>query len=471
MATVKNVGAPISGNADLVYEDYTAIVKGADLTTTQVDDLINAGLVSYASKTYVDAQDGLNATQTYVDAGDATRVRTSTKDVAGGVPGLDAGGRVNINRIDLPTTQKYHQGPWSPASYPGATSLTTETTIFTCGVTDPGFPYKLQVFGVIDARTSLTAEYPVITVRDGSITGPIVARGVGLAYNYQTLGVDFFERTLTNAQGLGPDWSQHAAPGYSDATDGLMVCTGTDAEWQNTVTGPASKLALARRINPLDALTATDNQLIWMTLGFANGYDPAFGAEQSQNTIFGRVNSTGTQYVRIGVTAPGAGDNQLFVWYSTGTGDNSWAGTFIGPAISPGDSLGLRCGSPTDPLNFAALKKDTNGNVSTLLDFTDPSHNTIVGSSNRGWGFGMYTVGRGGGLSPRRPESVSEVRLDPSIVTLPTTPVRVIPLDLGAQTARTGPTTLYVRAARSGASATIDTSAFQPKLYTMAVPA
>lgn len=467
---LKNLGAPISDNTDLVYEDYIDVVKADDLTSSQVDDRINSGLAGYATKTYVDAQDALNATQAYVDAGDATRVRTSTKDVPNGVPGLDAGGRVSVNRINLPASQKYNAGPWSPPSYPGITTVTTETTLLTCPVTDPGFPYKLVIYGQIDAKVSLATEYPVISIRQGSSVGPVVAYGAGVASVYQALGVDLFERTTTYAQGLGSaDWSQNAAPGYSNATDGIISCDGHDAYWNITTVGQASKLIIARRINPVDALTATDYQLAWAAFG-SIGYEPGFGGETGQFTVCGRVNSSGTQYVRAAVNAPGAGDNQVLLYYSTGGGDILMGSVFFGDV---GVMIGLECGTPdgSNPYQYSVYKKDGAGNISGLLGLNDSAHNTMVGPSNRGWGFGMYAATRGGGLTPRRPQSMSEVRLDPAIVTAPASPVRILPTALGSQSTLTGSTTLYIRAARSGSSASVTTTDFMPKIHVCVVPA
>ena len=51
-------------------------------------------------------------------------------------------------------------------------------------VVDPGFTYKLLVTGLVDANTSVDGEFPVIRVRQGSTTGPVVASGAGLAQTY-----------------------------------------------------------------------------------------------------------------------------------------------------------------------------------------------------------------------------------------------------------------------------------------------
>lgn len=472
---LQNLGAPVSDNADLVYEDYIDVVKAADLTTGEIDTRINSGLSGYATDSYVDAQDALNANQAYVDAGDATRVRLTQKDVNNGVPGLDTTGRVSINRINLPTTQKYNAGPWSPPSYPGATALTTEVTLTTCPITDPGFPYKVIVHGQIDSRISVASEYPVITVRQGSTAGPVVASGAGVADIYQALGYDTFNRTTSYAQGLGsPDWTQGATPGFSDATDGAISCNGADAYWNITTVGQVSKMILARRTNPLDAITLTDYQMIWITLG-SIGYEPGFGAETGQTCVFGRINSAGTQFVRAGINAPGTAENQVFLAYSTGSGEIPAGSVFFG-AFGVGDQLGLECGTidGSNPYAYSVYKKDTGGTIQGLLGVNDTSHNTLVGPSNRGWGFGLYAASRnpsGGGQPPRRPMSITEARIEPTLVTPPSAPVRIVSTDIALQSAITGATTLYVRAARSGSAATVNTSAFMPKLHVMVVPA
>ena len=152
MAGLQYVGKTVGANPDLVYKDYVGLVKNADLTIAEIDNVINTGLAGYATIGYVDTRDALNATKAYVDAGDALRLHAAQKTIANGVCPLDATGRVPPIRIDAPLTQKWVRGPWTPPAYHAApvSVATAETTLYTCPVTDPGYPYKLVVFGMLD---------------------------------------------------------------------------------------------------------------------------------------------------------------------------------------------------------------------------------------------------------------------------------------------------------------------------------
>jgi hypothetical protein len=78
-------GAPLATDPDVSYRDYTSAKKSADLTTDQVDALINSGLAAYADKSYVDAQDAKNATRAYIDAQDNLRLKLANVGQPNGV--------------------------------------------------------------------------------------------------------------------------------------------------------------------------------------------------------------------------------------------------------------------------------------------------------------------------------------------------------------------------------------------------
>jgi hypothetical protein len=186
MATLSYVGRAQAATADLVNKSYVSALAAGAMTQTSVNSLLSSGFSGYVTKSYVDTQDGLNATQSFVDNGDATRLHLSQLGVNNGVAGLDRTGRVEVSRVPLASTQRWPKPFISPASYNGSTvsATTSETQIYTVSVADPGFTYKVLVTGLADASVATDGQYPIINVRQGSTTGPIVARGIGLAETY-----------------------------------------------------------------------------------------------------------------------------------------------------------------------------------------------------------------------------------------------------------------------------------------------
>src|SRR6478736_1518694 len=112
------------------------------LTTTQVDDRINATLAGKVLKSYVDAKAATLATTTFMNAGDATRMKTADKDVANGILALGPSGRAASNRFNVSTTQRWGTGIWTPSSYGTVSAITAESTVFPMTISDPGFAYK-----------------------------------------------------------------------------------------------------------------------------------------------------------------------------------------------------------------------------------------------------------------------------------------------------------------------------------------
>lgn len=183
MSSLKYVGPTAQSSRDLVNGSYVTNLLATNLSQATVNSLISTALSPYATRTYVDQQDALNANKTYVDNGDSTRLHLSQRNVPNGVAGLDATDRIDPARLPDISTQRFPSPYWSPAAYNATTVNTiTEGALYTCAIADPGYTYKLLIFGV--AHTTIasdTGEYPVINVRLGSTTGPIIASGYGLA--------------------------------------------------------------------------------------------------------------------------------------------------------------------------------------------------------------------------------------------------------------------------------------------------
>lgn len=430
---------PPAANPDLISRDYAAGLKGTDLTVDQVDTLINSGLSSYATKSYVDAQDALLATKAYIDTQDALRVSLAQKDVANGVAGLDAVSKVNPNRINLPSTQVFNRGPWSPSAYNATpVDLTAETTLFTCPVTDPGYPYKLLVFGLMDVRSSVATEYPIIKVRDGSISGPVVANGFSLqdSYNLPNVYSDNFDAGFDSSKwgtapgGLGNFEISQGAVMPSNAVMTLSQWVGP----QPVSDRQQMKFNLANIFfGQLSVyMSGSDNWTNWVCLVLDR---PQFGA--SATLYSGTGNPVNGTYVNRGAQNIGATDNGFFDWQIHTLDYNPTTNTYT-YQINGGNRI---------------VWTDSGNVVSHGV-----GHRRFAIGPNSTYGVGAF-IGMGCDNF-----SVTEVGSNPAYSS-----VRMIPI--ATQSVRTGPTTLYVRGVRSGTTATITASATQPKLFVQAVPA
>ena len=186
MANLKYLGPFPSHAADLADQDYVNSLTAANLTVDQINALCASGFSTYATKDYVDQQDLLNATQDYIDTKDDLRLPTARVNVNNGVPGLDANTRIDVARVNRPSSQRFPKGVWSPSAYNAdtVTATTTESQLYPVPVSDPGFPYKLIVTGHVDACSNTDTQYPIVRVRAGSMNGAVVASGKGIGSSY-----------------------------------------------------------------------------------------------------------------------------------------------------------------------------------------------------------------------------------------------------------------------------------------------
>lgn len=188
-------GAPVEDGKDLVYKKYVDDVKTADPAVEHVDDVVDDALDPYADKAYADTQDALLVTPSYVNTNDNARLNLADKGVNNGVAPLDVNLKIPPQYINATEDQDWLKGPWTPTTYnTGITTVSTsgETTLYSCPVTDPGYAYKLMIFGAVDVATDNDTIYPQIIVRQGNeTTGQIVAQGFGHAESYGT-GIDAY---------------------------------------------------------------------------------------------------------------------------------------------------------------------------------------------------------------------------------------------------------------------------------------
>lgn len=454
---MKYVGAPVSVTADVAYKSYVDSVKSADLDSGTVDALIDSGLSSYATLTYVDAQDALLVTPSYVDTQDNLRIKTNTKDVANGVAALDATGKVDQNRLNVASTQKFWRGPWTPSAYNSAlTGVSTESDLYSVPVTDPGFPYKLVVFGVAEGRSDLAGQWPQINVRVGSTAGTIIAQGVGGAETVEVptgvIVTDDFERT--NATGIGSNWSTADTTGSSDdGVAAIRLVDGHTAELSRPDgTINSNVYRRHRRVTSGEDVTGGDNQIIKVILG-----DGGFNSRNAYLDVLGRTSTTIDSYVAVRLGIQSVGFRPKVSGFAEGGPFGS--ATFINSV--QGDEWTCVFGEAGAPRQFRALKNGVQ--VTQWLDNTNIS---TLGSSNRCWGFGMNSPGTSV-LPPR----LDSIQLTDGLTSPNLNTIRIVPLSLDTQASRTGTTTVYVRLVRSGGASTVQATNYSPKIFVMAVPA
>lgn len=442
---LRYVGADAALNNDVVHRDYVTVVKGEDLTTEEITAAITTGLSGYALKSYADTKDALLSTQAYVDAQDNLRIKLSSKGIANGVAPLDATGKIPPGFIDGPNTQTYFRGPWSPTSYNSDINATGETTLFSCGVTDPGHPYRLAVFGEVDAHTNRDDEYPQVVVRVATeASGEVIARGRGAldAAETFTAGDTFDRANAANIEG----WTVTHVAG-SDA-DGIGI-QSNEAKLLSTGDNTYS----ARRTDPSDAHTGTDYQRIVAVIGSDDGTNVA----EPHLRLISRFSDDEESYVAYEIS--GNGSTRLV--YSNGGAEFQIGATSTITRPTTGVNMTMVAGVPGASRTFSLYR-----NATLVKTVEDVGAVTAMGNTNRGWGFQLRTAA-GVFFTTERPPTLNQITAGDGVSNY--SPVIIIP-EIG-MTPRTGATTLYVRGLRSGGSSTINFSSHRPRISVMAVPA
>lgn len=470
--TLQYVGAAAAVAKDVAYKGLVDTDLANNLTVAQVDSAINTAYAPYVLKSYVDTRDALNANKAYVDAGDATRAKLTQRDAASGVPSLDANGKVNQIRINVAPTQRFPKGFWTPTSLPGAkTTLTAaEVQLFTIPISDPGYSYKLMLFGEFDCDTFNNGFPPVINIRLGSVTGPIVATGIGSPSYYDCYSADEFNRTTSGNLG-GPNYfTENSIVG----SGGNWSANGNAAIWNPS--GTAINITTNQRTGG-DAITSGDYQRI--SAGMNSVPDPGNDTFNAYNLLIGRMSGDGKTWVawawsskvtqiwamNPSITTPGV-YNQVAWPISTP------------PAV--GDLMAAEFGSPASGMNYYSFYK--NG---VLISQVQDSGGTFTfGPGYRGWGFG----GKAGQYTSfsfpyqqASPGSLDRVCIDDyapggssSQNLFPYGPLVIHPSKFAAQSALTGAQTLYVTLANPQGNATqttyqVEETTFRPNVVAATV--
>lgn len=453
---LRSVSLPPVQDSDLTTLAQISTARNSfSLSSTQIAEAITTGMAPYVTKSYVDERDNLNATKTQVDTGDAGRLKNASINVASGVAGLDSNGRVPVARVPGVSTQRWPKGFYAPTTYAASTSAAgTEVTVFTLPVADPGYAFKLLIAGQFDCRTATDGDSPVVRVRVGSASGPVVAIGVAQSNQYR-FGVDTFNRVSPN---LGAGWDQF----YSGPGSGHAETNGSRAYWEKDGTS-FERFGVFRKIADF-ATTVDDYQEVFYRVSDTIEAGGLFGKDP-HNRIYGRMNAARTSYVTFDMT-----DSKCSLLYATGGTETALVSDVTGFAQNSGDEILAQFGyyAATNKRRFRLIR---NGTV--RIDHTDSGSVTSMGTDNRGWGFGMQA----GQVSFRQalPASLDWIALSDPLSNWSAdpenySPAVLNPIDLSTQASLLGSQTLYVTL-RANSTATVYSTTTQPKLHVMAIPA
>lgn len=461
MPVLKYAGPQPVGPNDVATFEYVESVLATGMSTVAVNDRINANLAGKVLKSYVDAQDALLATPAYMNAADATKLKVAQRGAANGVLDLGPTGRALPARFNVSPTQRWASGVWTPSAYSGAiTGITSETTVYPMTVSDPGYAYKILVFGMADANTNLDGEYPIIQVRQGSTSGTVIAEGRGAADNYlYTTGMnggDDFERVDLDYIGTSLWQTSYSVGSTGRGYDAIPQ--GHEAEWQ--VTGAQTGQALHRRIHPADRYTDGNDQMVTLTQGIIPSQTQFFG-ELPVTYVICRMSEDFQNMVLLAICGDDGGHRLRWYRHRNGNSDQ------VGPTVAITQGPGVKWAVGAQGTTYTAYR-----NNAPVSSWPDTGGESLIGSTTRGWGWGHQAGYRNFPANTQsRPASVASVRISDHPTLQASAGINIFPVNFASQGVHTGPTQLFVRANRSGSAASVGVSAFSPKLVAYTVPA
>lgn len=419
MATLKYVGRTSTGTDEASTRGYIASLLGTNLTQSAVTAAITARLADYASVDDVKAKDNLLADTDFIDAADKTRLaltdlvdRYATVDKAGRPFKLIADGKVPPERVRVTTSQRYPNTVAIGGG--GAATTSSEVSLFTVSVPDPGYPYRLLVTGSVYAQvTTDNGSVPRIVVYRAD--NALVASGNGVAESYQ-------------APSLGSATSRMfiaapALPLYSAAI--WLGQWSYTTDWQTVAWSAVNNDTFSTTIenNMLKAKSAMTNVKLEAQVSFANGVIPLAGLGPGSLTMEMRIVNA-TKNVVLASATP----SNLVTGTLTASADvasvakDEWFTVQLKQTVvAPWGSL--------NPGGFATWAPSSSG-VSNTLTLTP-------------------------GLAPDRPSGE----------------IPILPTSLASQTTISGPTTLSVRLQSSGGVPVTAFSSPAPRLLAIPIPA
>ena len=429
-ADLKYVGPPPANSNDLVDDDYVVALLAENFTESQVTTYIANSLAHsippYLTQTAYTSGVAGNATKSFVDSGDATRLKVAQIGVNSGIAGLTAAGTVDIARITTPSTQTYPRPFTSPSAYNSGivTATATPSTLFPISVSDPGVPYKLWVSGLLDGQTGTDGQFPVVLVRVGSTSGPIVASGAGLGEVYQAGVISSFSGVGNGVYQI-PTWAYSvdviALGGGGGGNGSLYIQSfgGFAGSWATTT--------YTRGSSTSGTVFGPEVHTLLYTVG-GGGVGGGAGGGAGGNGVATTVSYPGMTSV---VAAGGKGGGQIATFNPQGQGvtaETYNGNTFPGGAVQPtGGAGGNAPGGGGASGVFGSVSPGGAGAPGAVFFFASPS--------------------------------------SPS----PSGPITIMPTPMNAQTSLTGAKTLYVMLVSSG-SGTVSASTFKPGLMVIPVP-
>jgi hypothetical protein len=205
--------------------------------------------------------------------------------------------------------------------------------------------------------------------------------------------VDYFNRV--NANNLDPTlWEQVY---LTDTTHGkLTTADGGSASWADG--GTALNRCLARRINPVDMVTTTDDQVLtWTTGNSVIEWELPWFESQANNDGYLRMSADRNSYIRIKVAY-----NNVYVYYTISGWNNE-------------QQLGVLANVETDITDCEWRAQVVGRDITVFRNgepmgtITDTRSLSSMGPGNRGWGIGMVAGNRiiAGQVTPANVDWVS----------------------------------------------------------------
>lgn len=251
-----------------------------------------------------------------------------------------------------------------------STTIVNKPLVRCLSTARPNDPYLgLQIYEVDTNRVRVWSQFTASNIANTGL--------------YST---DTFERS--SSVDMGPDWLQV----YTFNDRGTMATPdGHNLAWIDT--GDDPNQCIARRINPVDQYTTTDDQIIvWQTGSrVIEGHLPWITTSGS-NDMFFRMSDDGTSYLRLVFTYNEWNQGSAILYGTkTGPAGEQRIGSLAAPTNQPwtywtgeliGNTMSVYVGS-----NFIGKIIDSNGVANK-------------GANYRGWGVGMVAGDRGpiGGL-------------------------------------------------------------------------
>lgn len=197
---------------------------------------------------------------------------------------------------------------------------------------------------------------------------------------------DTFNRTDLNS--LGSGWQQVYTPG----SYGKMGTNGNQCVWTDSGNDPAR--CVARRINPADATTNTDNQII--TWRFETDLEivlPFSGGTIASNDMYFRMSTDGNSYLRLTYTYDQWGRGRVTLYATkTGPGGEQELGALATAATAAADVYWVA--TLIENRLTVSSGPTIEGATFDHGQLTIPNGVSNKGASYRGWGIGMVAGNR-----------------------------------------------------------------------------